>query len=200
MVLVLRHSQFARVGQYDARVVKSLRQVIDHHLIQRTAVSALLLHIQVVPRYLVIEHPLGNLKLGRLLTHRVQQRPHLRLSHRKHIVLKKECAYGYQHHQCYQRTHSLDERHARRLHRRQLKLLAQIAERHQRREQYSQRQRHRYHRQSRIEKQLRYHIHAQALPHEVIYITPQELHEHDEKAYKKRHDKQRYETPQHEHI
>ncbi len=78
--------------------------------------------------------------------------------------------------------------------------LAQVAECHQRRKQYGQRQRHGHHRQRGIKKQLAYHMHFQALADQIVDIAPQELHQHYEQAYEKRHQEQRQETAQHESV
>ena len=178
MALILHHSHPARIGKNDARIIGTLGYVVDHYVIQRAGIAVLTLHKQIIARDLVIKHPLGNLKLGRLLTHRVQQRPHLRLSHRKHIVLKEERTDSYKHHQHNQRTHGLDQRHSRRLHGCKLKMLAEITKRHEACKQNGKRQRHRYHGQCGIKKQLAKHIHTQTLAYKIVDIAPKKLHQH----------------------
>ena len=200
MRLVVGHLQVAGIGQDDARVVESAADVVNHHVEQRPGLGILAFDIQVVARNLVVEHPLGNLDLRRFLTHGIKEGPHLRLRDRQHIVLEEERADRHQGDEHNQRPHDLHQRHPGGLHRRKLEPLAEVTECHQRREQNRERERHRDHRQRGVEEQLAEHVDFKPLPHEVVDIAPEELHQHDEQAYEKRHKEQRQEAAQHKPV
>ena len=106
------HAHLAGIGKDNRRVLKSARHVINHHVVQHAGLAVLAFDIQVVTGYLVIEHPLGNLEFGRLLSHRVEQGVHLGLSDWEHVVLKEERAGGNHHHQHNKRSHSAQQRDA----------------------------------------------------------------------------------------
>ena len=159
-----------------------------------------MLHKEVVAGNLIVEHPFGNLQLGRFLAHGVKQSPHLGLSHRKHIILEEERTYGHQSDEYNERTHHLHQRNARRLHGRKLEPFAEVAERHKGCKQDGQRERHGHHSEGGVEEQLAYHVHLQPLAHKLVDIAPEELHQHDEQTDKKRHQEQRQETAQHESV
>ena len=200
MALVASEAELARVGKNYSGVVESLRHVIDHQVVQSSILTVFLLYKHAVAVYLVVEHALRNVEFRRFLTHGKHQRPHLHLRLWQHIVLKKERAdshKGYQHHQ---RPHCLQQRHARRLHSRQLKPFAEIAEEHQRRQQNRQRQCQRHHRERGIKKQLGYDGYLQSFSNKVVDKTPQELHQHDKQTDAERHHEQGQEPLQHKTI
>ena len=200
VAVVLGKGYSCRVCQHNRRIVAPAAHIIYHHTLQHAGIGVLLLHKQVVARYLVIEHPLGDFHLGRFLLHRVQERPHLDLRVRQHIVLEEKCADGNARNQHYQRRHHLHQRDAGSLHGGKLELLAQVAESHQRGEQYGQRQRHGHHAHGGIEEQLPYHVDGKPLAHHVVDVFPQELHQHDEEHDEERHREQGQETLQYKCV
>lgn len=170
--LVFGEVKLPRIGKYDARIVEPSREVVDYHAVEHAGLAVLTLDIEVHIGYLVIERPLGDFDLGRLLTHREHQRPHLCLGDWQHIVLKEERPDGNKGHQPYQRPHDAEKRYTRCLHRRKLEFLAEITEYHKACQQHRKGQRRRHHGQGGIEKQLGYHAHRQAFADKVVDKAP----------------------------
>ena len=200
MLFILGETQAARVGEYDARIVHAACQIIEYHAVEHAGLGILVVYIKIYIGDLVIERLFGDLHLGSLLPHREHQGPHLCLSHGQHIILEEKRADCDQYHQYDQRLHDLEQRDARCLQRRKLEFLAEIAERHQRRQQHGKRQRHRHHSQRSVEKQLADHTHRQTLAYNITDKAPQKLHHHNEEADKKSHGEQRQKALKHERI
>ena len=190
MLLVVGHLQLARVGQNNHGVVKTGRHVVNHHVVEHAGLVIFLFYIEVVAAYLVVEYPLGNIELGRLLPHRVEQGPHLHLRLGQYVVLEKEGTDGHKDKEDNQRPHDLQQRDTGRLDGQQLQPLAQIAEGHQRSQQDGQRQGHGHHGHGSIEKQFGQNRHFETLPYHLIDVPPQKLHEYDEEADEECHQKQ----------
>ena len=174
--------------------------VVYHGAVQHTGVGVLLLDIQIIARDLVIERAFGNLQLRTFLTGREQQRPHLDLCLWQHVVLEEERADGYYGYQHDKGRHDLYQRNAAGLDGGKLRLLAKIAERHQRRQQDGQRQRHRYHGEGGVEEKFGQHSEAEALAHQIVHVFPQKLHEHDEQHDEERHREHRQECLEYEPV
>ena len=151
VLLVVGQLEVAGVGQDDACVVETAAHVVDHQVVEGARLLVLVVDEEVVAGNLVVEYTLGNLEFGRFLLYGVEQGIHFGLGHRQHIVLEKEGSDGYEADEDYQGLHHLQQRDSGRLHGRELKALAEVAEGHERRQQDGERQSHRNHGQGRVE-------------------------------------------------
>ena len=182
-----RERQARRVGHEYRGVVAAVRDVIDHHAPQQARLLVFRLDIEVPARNLVVERPLRDLELGRLLPGREEQRPHLDLGAGQHVVLEEERPDRHQRDEDDQRAHGLHQRDAGGLNGRQLRLLPEIAESHQTRQQDGEGQRHRHHADGGVEEKFGQKPHRQPFAHQVVDVSPQELHQHDEEHDEKCH-------------
>ena len=118
-----------------------------------------------------------------LLLDVVERAVELLVGTRHEVVADEEAAHGDDAHQDDERLGDLDERHAGRLHGQQLVVLAQVAHRHDGGEKHRQRQTHRDHVGHEVGHQLDDDPGAQALSHQLVDITPYDVHhqhEHDD--------------------
>ncbi len=185
------------VGKNHPRILLPAAEIVDHHSIKHAGFGIFSLHIELHVWNVAVERAFGNFHLRRLLAHGEQERPHLGLRHRQHIVLEKESRNGHQYHENCQRLHDAEQRYARSLHGRELEFLAEISEHHKRGQQHGQRQRHGNHGECRIEKQLGDYADLQPLAHKVVDALPEELHHDYEQADEECHGEQRQEALKH---
>ena len=167
-----REGEPGGVSQQNGGVRTASLHIIDHCVIEHSGIAVLVLDIDAVTGNLVVERSFRNLQLGRFLPRGEEERPHLDLRPWKHIVLKEKSTGGHYRYKNDKRTHHLQKRHSGGLDRRKLRLLAQIAESHQTRQQNGKRKSHRHHGHRGIEEQLRKHRHRQAFPHKIIDVKP----------------------------
>ena len=200
MLFVGGRLQLPRVGQDDGSIVEAFRHVVNHHIVHNTRAAVFLFHIEVIAAYLVIKHAFGDIQLGRLLPNGVDERPHLYLRLRQDIVLEEKSEYGNDAHEKYKRAHHMQQRDTGCLDGKQFEPLAQVAEGHERCQQDGKRQSQWHHGHGGIEEELQQDRYFQTFAHHFIDVLPQELHQHDEKADKEGHEKDRQEALQHEPI
>ena len=81
-----------------------------------------------------------------------------------------------------------------------LEFLTKITECHKRSQQYGERQRHRHHADSGIEKELGEHSDRKTFANQIVDIFPKELHQHHEKHDEECHREQREKTLHDEEI
>ena len=162
----------SRVGKYHTRIVETSRKVVDYHIVEHAGLGIFSLHVKIHIWYLVIERALRDFDLRRFLPHREQKRPHLGLCYREHIVLKEKSTDCNENHHNGKGFHYTEQRDARGLHGRKLEILAQIAEDHEGSQQHSQRECHRHHSESGVEKEFSNYRHFKALAYEVIDRLP----------------------------
>ena len=186
--------QPSRIGKQDRGIVATLRHVIDHHVMEHTAILVLRLYEDVIARDLVIKCPLRYLQFGRFLLRREEECPHLHLRLGQNIILEEEGPDCHHRDEDDQRSHRLDQRYARSLDGGQLRFLTQIAEGHQTRQQDSQWERHRHHTHCCIKKQFSQQVDRQPFSHQVVDISPEKLHQHDEEHDEECHRELRQKT------
>ena len=143
-----------------------------------------------------IEYPRGDLHLGGCILSCDDQGPHTDLGTDHQIVLEVEEPACHRHDEEHDGTDDAVEADARGFERKELKTLTQIAQRHQRRQQDTQRERHRDEGEGCIEDNLQQHEATQPLADQLIDVAPEELHHHDEPAHGKAHHEERDESPE----
>ena len=197
MAHLFGEGELSRVGKHDGRIVATFGYVINHDIVEHAGVVVLALHQQVVAGDFAIEYSLGNFKFGRLLLDREKQSPHLDLSVGEDIVLEEECSDRDGRDKENEGCHHTQQRDAGGFHGCQFKFFAKVAKCHQRSQQYSERQRHRHHRDCSIEEQLADDRYFKPFAYEVVDVFPEELHQHDEEHDEKSHREKRQESLQH---
>ena len=136
--LVRRHLHASRVGHNDMCILKSVAQVVYHHVVQHTRFLVLLLHVQVVSVQFVIKSPFGDIQLRRLLFDGEKQGIQFRSSFGTYHILEIERQAADESHHHNKWSHHLDEGDACSLHGQQLRTLAKVSERDERCQQHSQ--------------------------------------------------------------
>ena len=187
---IFSHLHIDRIGSCNSSIIKPFRKVIDHHIEQRPCAIVLIAHIEAQTIDVRIKFANRNIQLRRFIAKTMQQRPLLFLRYRNYVIREPKRTKTNQDDENHQRTHDSKQRYASRFHCQQLQLFAHIAKRHQRRQQYRQRQCQWHQRQPRIEQKLQQHSNRQTLTYHLPYIQPQELHYQNKRTDKERCKKQ----------
>ena len=143
-----------------------------------------------------IEYPRGDLHLGGCILSCDDQGPHTDLGTDHQVVLEVEEPACHRHDEEHDGADDAVEADPRGFECKELKALTQIAQRHQRRQQDTQRERHRDEGEGRIEDDLQQHEATQSLADQLIDVAPEELHHHDEPAHGEAHHEERDESPE----
>ena len=69
MLLIRSHLQPSRVRFNDLGIFKAFLKIIDQHIVEHTRLAVLMLHVQVISFYLIVEHPLRYIQFRRFLFH-----------------------------------------------------------------------------------------------------------------------------------
>lgn len=198
--LVLGEGELAGVGEDDASVFVATAEVVNDHAVEHARLGGFVVDEEVHAGDFAIERALGDFDFGGFLSDREHESPHLGLRHWEDIVLEEESADRNSRHEDDEGSHDAEKGNAGGFHGGELKLLAEVAEDHERCEKDGKGKGSRDHGEGGIEEKLAEDIKAQAFTYQIINHAEQELHEDDEKAYKERHNEQRSEALQHESV
>ena len=178
--LVVRQADIARVGQNGVHVVVGRAVVVYQHVVQQVRVGFLVADADRHVVDTVEEQPVLELQRLLLLADVVERAVEFLVGARNEVVADEETAHRDDADQNDERLGDLHERHARRFHRQQLVVLAQVAHRHDGCEQHRERQSHRDHVGHEIGHQLDDDARAQSLAHQLVDIAPHDVHHQDE--------------------
>src|ERR1043165_4506613 len=162
--------------------------IINHHIFEALAILAFFIDADAEPLDAVIEYPFFK-KQGRLRFADIpKQCAGPEVGERKDVVGKIESGNGKYDDRYDQRRHHLLQGQAGAFHGRQLKMLTEVAEGHERGKQDRQRKRHRNGGKRKIKEQLRKNSRPDAFPYKIINVFENEHHKEDEHRYEKGHD------------
>ena len=75
MLFVSRHLQTSRIRLDNFSILKTFLKIIYQYVIQHTSFAVLMLHIQIITIYFIVEHTFRNIHFGRFLLHGNKQSP-----------------------------------------------------------------------------------------------------------------------------
>ena len=184
MLLVFRHFHVSFRCPDDVGILESFGEIVDEQVLHHARLPVLLLDVDVVSVDVAIEHSFGNVQFRRCLFHGHQQCPELHLCFGGDDVLEVEGDAAKHGAEDDERTDDAEQGDACRLHGEKLVFLAEVAERHQGRQQDGERERKRNQSQCRVEEELGQDTNFQSFAYQFIYISPKELHHENEEADK----------------
>ena len=178
--LVVRQADVARVGHRGGHVAVDVAVVVDQHVAQQVGLGVLFADADAHVLDAVEEEPVLEFDDLFLLADVVEDAEHLLVGIGNQIVHHEETADGDDAHYDDERFEYFRQRHARRLHRQQFVVFAQVAQRHDRRQQHRQRQAHGNHVGHGVAHQLDDDAGVEPLAHQLVDIPPDEIHHQDE--------------------
>lgn len=179
-LLVVREADVARIGHNRVHVAIHLAVVVNQHVAQQVRLGVLTPDANRHVVDAVEEEAVLELDGLLLLADVVEDAVHLLVGVGDQVVAHEEAAHGDDAHHHQQRPHDARQRHAGRLHGQQLVVLAQVAHRHNGGQQRGQRQTQRNHVGHGVGHQFDDDACAEALAHQLVDVTPYEVHHQDE--------------------
>ena len=188
-LLVGRKTYVTGLCYGGCHVAVGITVVIYEYPREQSRLRVLMLDTNAHVVYTVEEEPVLKLQHLLLTPYVIYNHRHLFVSVRHQIVHYEETAYRDEYGHYDQRLHDPHERHAGRLHRQQLVVLAQVSHRHDRRQKHRQRQTHRDHVDGCIAYELDNDTRIETLAHKLVDVTPHEIHHQHEGDDEEGHDK-----------
>ena len=186
--LVVRKTDVSRIGHDGVHVAVGRAVVVYQHVVQQMRFGFLPADADRHVVDAVEEQSVLKFETLFLLADVVQDAEHLFVGVRHEVVADEEAAHGDQAHQNNQRLGDAYERHAGRLHGQQFVVLAQIAHGHDGRQQHGQRQSQRDHVGHEVGHQLDDDACAESFAHQLVDVTPHDVHHQDEHHDEERED------------
>ena len=180
---VVRQTDVARIGERRAHVAVRGAVVVDQHVGQQLGLRVLMADADAHVFEPVEEEAVAEFERLLLFADVVEGAGQFLVGGRHEVVGDEEAPHGDDAYQNDERPDDLGQRHARRLHGQQFVVLAEVAHGHDGRQQHRERQSHGDHVGHGVAEQFDDDPRAEALAHQLVDVTPQEIHhqhEHDD--------------------